>query len=58
MNYKKAYLKTFNHLTDLIDQLIRIQQEAEELLIGGEEADSAPLDEEEAPLEGEEALQI
>mgnify|MGYP000977351394 FL=1 len=58
MNYKKAYLKTFNHLTDLIDQLIRIQQEAEELLIGGEEADSAPLDEEEVPLEGEEALQI
>lgn len=37
MNYKDAYLKLFNAITDLIEALKQIQQEAEEIVISKEE---------------------
>lgn len=36
MDYKDAYLKLFNEITDLIEQLKKIQQEAEDIVIEDE----------------------
>lgn len=36
MDYKSAYLKLFNSVTDLIEALKQIQQEAEEIAISTE----------------------
>lgn len=33
MNYKNGYYKLFNEITDLIEQLKKIQQEAEQVVV-------------------------
>lgn len=33
MNYKNGYYKLFNEITDLIEQLKKVQQEAEQVVV-------------------------
>lgn len=33
MNYKKGYYKLFNEITDLIEQLKKVQQETERIVV-------------------------
>ena len=39
-NYKKPYLELFNEITNVIEELQRIQQKAEQLFIEGDEEEN------------------
>ncbi len=42
-DYQQMYLKLFNKITDVIEELQRIQEEVEELYIKGSEPDLSVL---------------